>query len=68
VEFQINGEPHYGWMGILPGDGFAIRMDIVDWAYEALPQTPLRAWQIPEPSGALLVLGAFLLMALRHAR
>jgi len=68
VEFQINGEPHYGWMGILPGDGFAIRMDIVDWAYEALTLTPLRAGQIPEPSGALLVLVAHLLMAVRRAR
>jgi hypothetical protein len=54
VEFQIEGATHYGWMALLAGEDFAIRMDIVDWAYESLPNTPIRAGQIPEPSALLL--------------
>ncbi len=63
VEFQIAGETHYGWIGILPGEDFAIRMDIVDWAYETSPNTPLLAGQIPEPAAPILLAAGLLLAA-----
>ena len=68
VEFQIAGATHYGWMALLPGEGFAIRMDIVEWAYESLPNTPIRAGQIPEPAALPLLLGALLLWSAHRSR
>ena len=68
VEFQIEGATHYGWMALLPGEDFAIRMDIVDWAYESLPDTPIRAGQIPEPTAPILLLAGLLSWSARRSR
>ncbi len=68
VEFQIAGATHYGRIAILPGEDFAIRMDIVEWAYESLPNTPIRAGQIPETSALLLLLAALLFWSARRSR
>jgi PEP-CTERM motif len=58
LEFAYGGSFHYGWMEIncffpsVPGG------QVLGWAYETLPDTPISIGQVPEPGAAvLLVLG-----------
>jgi hypothetical protein len=59
-----NGMNYYGWMSVsspgqggLPGDA-AIYGDVVSWAYETRPNTPIAVGAVPEPSSvALIILG-----------
>jgi hypothetical protein len=73
VQFQIASEWHYGWVRIRGGtagvsdDGQQFYLNppgwILDWAYEARPNTPIFAGQVPEPSTCALVgLGLFALL------
>jgi hypothetical protein len=67
-----NGMNYYGWMYISSpsGDGLngdaAIYGEIVDWAYQSSPNTPIEVGAVPEPSTwGLLMLGAILFFVKR---
>lgn len=64
IEFQIEGETHYGWIDL---DNFTWwQSEIHGWAYESEPNKPIIAGAIPEPSSILLTLcGSFCLMMKR---
>ena len=56
------GADHYGWMRIANLDG-VVSGQILDWAYETDPNTPILAGQVPEPSTwVLLTTGAGLML------
>ena len=64
VRFDINGEPHYGWIRMTVDD-FMVPT-IHDYAYETDPDTPVH---IPEPcSLGMLALGAAGVTAMRKTR
>jgi hypothetical protein len=56
-DLYYDGADHYGWMRIanpLP----VVSGQVLDWAYQTRPRTPIFAGQVPEPGAAiLLVLG-----------
>lgn len=49
LQFQSNGETHYGWMEIHNYPNVAAGQ-VLDWAYESSPNTPIAAGTVPEPS------------------
>ena len=57
LEFQIQGETHYGWIEIIPiFDSNQHHTRIAAWAYEDQPNTAILTGAIPEPSPGLLVI------------
>jgi hypothetical protein len=67
LRFQYGGQTHYGWMEIANNAGTASGQ-VLSWAYETRPDTPILAGAIPEPStSALLTAGGILLSLLRRA-
>jgi hypothetical protein len=55
----IEGEIHYGWLGLNVGS-----LSIDDFAYEDVPDTPIRAGDtVPEPGAGLLGMTAVLSLA-----
>ncbi|MFT5471571.1 MAG: hypothetical protein ACI8UO_006706, partial [Verrucomicrobiales bacterium] len=67
LEFDINGNTHYGWIEIESREFFLFIL-IHRWAYESEPGVPIRAGLIPEPSAAVLLLSGLLLTARRRRR
>ena len=67
--FRITGsepDPYYGWLRFTPSNsGGAV---IESWAYENAAGQGIQAGAIPEPSAALLLLGAGLLPLARRRR
>lgn len=68
VEFQRNGETHYGWISV----SFPIistEHDIVvnGWAYDTAPNQAIIAGAIPEPSTAAYIGGSALLLWQRNS-
>lgn len=63
-------DPQYGWAQIeTMADATGSSFEVLDYAYETVPNTPIAAGQVPEPSALpLLVLGAAGLIALRRRR
>ena len=60
LRFLIGGETHYGWMEINNYSGVAAGQ-LLGWAYETRPDTPILAGAVPEPSTwALLCAGGIL--------
>ena len=52
-----NGENYYGWIQLENPAPF-VAGQVVDWAYESTPNTPIDAGEVPEPSTwALLLAG-----------
>jgi hypothetical protein len=54
-DLYYDGADHYGWMRIanpLP----VVAGQVVDWAYQTSPNTPLLAGQVPEPATSVLLL------------
>lgn len=49
VEFGIGAETHYGWIRIFNFADFNAG-NVLDWAYETRPNTPLLTGAVPEPS------------------
>jgi hypothetical protein len=79
IHFQIGTDWHYGWVRIRGGtagpseDGQQFYLNppawVLDWAYEARPDTPIFAGAVPEPSTlALLLGGGFLMVWFRQKR
>jgi PEP-CTERM motif len=64
-----NGANYYGWMYLSsPNNDAAIYANLVSWAYETSPDTPIAAGAVPEPSAIMLLLvsgGAFYLFRRR---
>ena len=70
LQFQFGGETHYGWMEIYNYPDVAAGQ-VLGWAYETSPNTPILAGQVPEPSIlALIVVGwaAFSFQFFRRCR
>ncbi|HCF94171.1 MAG: PEP-CTERM sorting domain-containing protein [Verrucomicrobiota bacterium] len=71
AEFQIDGQPHYGWLRV---DVSQLGINggwIMEYAYDTRPGMPILAGAVPEPSTwALLVGGGVLMMwsRKRHGR
>lgn len=55
-----NGSTYYGWLQI---HNFGLNFgQVLDWAYEIMPDTPILAGAVPEPSaGSLIIVSGFLL-------
>ena len=66
LQFQINNQTHYGWMEIYNYPDVASGQ-VLAWAYESSPHTPIEAGAVPEPpSWTLLIIGA--MFAFDHRR
>jgi hypothetical protein len=70
--FEIPGDGfHFGWARLnMTGDKSATAT-LVDWAYETIPDTPIIAGAVPEPSSlslGFLALGAVGVAALVRSR
>jgi PEP-CTERM motif-containing protein len=68
--FGAVGSPQAGWAQISTTDGpGGASFEVLDYAYETTPNTPINAGQVPEPSALpLLILGGAGLIALRRRR
>lgn len=68
--FGAPGSPQAGWAQIATTDGpGGASFEVLDYAYETTPNTPINAGQVPEPSALpLLILGGAGLVALRRRR
>jgi len=68
--FGAVGSPQAGWAQISTTDGAGgASFEVLDYAYETTPNTPINAGQVPEPSALpLLILGGAGLIALRRRR
>ena len=68
--FGAPGSPQAGWAQISTTDGpGGASFEVLDYAYETTPNTPINAGEVPEPSSLpLLVLGGAGLVALRRRR
>ncbi len=56
VEFNIDEAVHYGWIQVTVG-GIGNGGIIHDWAYNSVPDMPILAGQVPEPSTWALLIG-----------
>jgi len=66
VQFEIDGNLHYGWVQVETLGGIRTGGNVLDWAYNTIPGQPILAGQVPEPGTiSLLVLGA-VAIAWRH--
>ena len=54
LEITMDNQPHYGWLSIHAPDNPDNRALVSGWAYESMPNTPLTAGAIPEPSSVVL--------------
>jgi hypothetical protein len=68
--FGAPGSPEAGWAQIsTTANAGSASFEVLDYAYETTPNTPISAGQVPEPSALpLLVLGGAGLVALRRRR
>ncbi len=67
-DLYYDGANHYGWMQIANPYGF-VAGQVVDWAYESDPNTPIEAGEVPEPETWMLtVIGGLTLTLVRRKR
>ena len=62
IRFAIGTEPHYGWIRLKMDSVFPnlARGYVTEWAYNTVPDQPIAAGVVPEPSTwVLLTLGLF---------
>lgn len=55
LEITVDNQPHYGWLSIQAPDNPGNSAIVSGWAYEDVPDTPLAAGAIPEPSSIVLI-------------
>ena len=68
LSFDYGGSRHFGWMEINNYVGVAAGQ-VLGWAYETRPDTPIFAGAVPEPStAALLAISGVTLWFLRKRR
>jgi len=69
LRFEYGGSLHYGWMEI---DCFSPSVpsgQVLAWAYETRPDTPIEVGEVPEPStGALFALAGIVVVLRRDSR
>lgn len=70
LQFYIDDNVHYGWIMMDFTDFGTAGGNIVGWAYESNPDTPIMAGVIPEPGTLLLVLlgMVFIIWRFRYSR
>ena len=62
--FDIAGNTHYGWVHLV--NTFGVTGEVIEWGYEADPDTGLLAGVIPEPSTFFLLFGGIGILVLRR--
>mgnify|MGYP001390974408 CR=1 FL=1 len=67
LEFQAGGNTYYSWMEVTNYFNIAAGQ-VLGWAYEAVPNTPILAGQVPEPSIVALTVLGFGMLLLRRCR
>lgn len=68
AEFQIDGQPHYGWVRVdVSQVGFNGGW-ITEYAYDTRPGMPILAGAVPEPSTWTLLIGGGVLMVWRRRK
>lgn len=67
IEFEIDGNIHYGYLDITAGKGYA-GITLHGWAYETEPGMPILAALVPEPSHTLMVGVGLLSLIARRKR
>jgi hypothetical protein len=67
IEFEIEGNIHYGYLDITAGKGYA-GITLHGWAYETEPGVPIIAALVPEPSHTLMVGVGLLSLIARRTR
>ena len=55
LEFQKDGETHYGWIGFAPVTLGIHHAQVTSWAWEDEPGKAIIAGAVPEPSSILLI-------------
>lgn len=65
VQFDIDGQTHYGWMHLRANGGFS---EVYGFAYNTVPGQPILAGQVPEPGTVALLLVGGSLVWWRHKR
>ena len=74
VRFTQGGQTHYGWIRLettIPNGRGPLVLKAIDWAYNDVPDAPINAGAIPEPSSmalALLAAGSLGVLAWRRRR
>ena len=71
IRFYIGSGLHYGWIRLDLDNGYPSRATgfVTEWAYNSVPDQPIAAGVVPEPSTwALLSLGATAIWKFRRVR
>lgn len=59
LKLSIDGETHFGWIGVVRGGRDGIELDAFAWGYETTPDTAIAAGAVPVPGTlAALAFGA----------
>jgi len=68
VQFEIDGNLHYGWVQVATPGNIRNGGTFLDWAYNSVPGQLILAGQVPEPSPWALLIGGGTLLWWRHRR
>lgn len=68
LQFQSGGNTYFGWIEVANNVNVASGQ-VLGWAYETTPDTPILAGEVPEPSTVtLIVLGCGAILCLKRNR
>ena len=70
IRFYIGSDLHYGWIRLDLDNGYPNQAlgYLTEWAYNSVPNAPLAAGVVPEPSTwALFALGAAAILRFRRS-
>lgn len=68
LEFEIEGETHYGWVQVSAPERLNGLLEIHGWGFETIPGEPIAAGALPEPSTIGLTALSLLGLAWRRTR